>query len=152
MKNITKSKLRNNDKAISPVLAVLLMIAIAVAAALISYSWVATYLSKTTTRMGHAIQIQSIFWKKKQEVFLYVQNVGDGTVTLMEAYVDGVQIETGINQIIAEGQTYRLKVKDKHISFFNLDKVHMKLTCKEGTIAEGKYIHIIGIMASSTTL
>ena len=129
-----------DKKAISPVLAVLLMLTVTVLGALVTYTWGLSYFDSTTRRMGNSIQIQSVAWIKKKKVFVYVQNVGDGTVTLMEAFVDGALIETGIDKSIAEGQTYRLKVKDRHLRFFNGEKVHMKLICKEGTIAEGTYI------------
>ena len=53
-------KFRKNVKAISPVLSVLMMIAVAVAASLVTYAWVMGYLSFTTDKVGKAIQIQSI--------------------------------------------------------------------------------------------
>ena len=82
MKKITK--FRRSVKAISPVISVLLMIAIAVAASLVAYAWVMGYLDFTTTKVGKAIQIQSISTDS-----VYVQNVGDSPVTINAVYVDG---------------------------------------------------------------
>jgi flagellin-like protein len=78
------TKLRRSVKAISPVISVLLMIAIAVAAALIAYAWVTGYMDFTTTKVGKAIQIQSI-----STTAVYVQNIGDSKVTLNDLYING---------------------------------------------------------------
>ncbi len=60
--NIGKSirKFRRNMRAISPVIATLLMIAIAVVASLVTYAWVMGYMNFTTEKTGKAIQIQSV--------------------------------------------------------------------------------------------
>ena len=82
-------KFRRNVKAISPVLSVLMMIAVAVAASLVTYAWVMGYLNFTTAKVGKAIQIQSIARDAAGNVTVYVQNVGDSTVQLANVYVDG---------------------------------------------------------------
>jgi flagellin-like protein len=51
--NILRSK-----RGISPILATLLLIVIAVAAIVITYAWVMGYLGFTTNKVGKAIQIQ----------------------------------------------------------------------------------------------
>jgi flagellin-like protein len=82
MRKITK--IRRSVKGISPVISVLLMIAIAVAASLVAYAWVMGYMDFTTTKVGKAIQIQSVSTNA-----VYVQNIGDSDVTLTDVYVDG---------------------------------------------------------------
>ncbi len=57
VRNTTKFK--RSIKAISPVIATLLMIAIAVVASLVVYAWVTGYMGGTTSKAGKAIQIQS---------------------------------------------------------------------------------------------
>jgi flagellin-like protein len=76
--NIGKSirKFRRNMRAISPVIATLLMIAIAVVASLVTYAWVMGYMSFTQEKTGRAIQIQSVTANT-----IYVQNVGDSAVS-----------------------------------------------------------------------
>ena len=81
--NIGKSirKFRRNTRAISPVIATLLMIAIAVVASLVTYAWVMGYMSFTTNKTGLAIQIQSVSpGYCHADAVIYVQNVGDGVV------------------------------------------------------------------------
>jgi flagellin-like protein len=76
--NIGKAirKFRRNMRAISPVIATLLMIAIAVVASLVTYAWVMGYMSFTQEKTGRAIQIQSVTASA-----IYVQNVGDSAVS-----------------------------------------------------------------------
>jgi flagellin-like protein len=82
MRKITK--FRRSVKGISPVISVLLMIAIAVAASLVAYAWVMGYMDFTTTKVGKTIQIQSITANA-----VYVQNIGDSAVEISAVYVDG---------------------------------------------------------------
>jgi hypothetical protein len=58
------------------------MIALAVAAALIAYFWIMGYTGSTTTKTQKAIQIQSIAADNNDNLLVYVQNVGIGTVHL----------------------------------------------------------------------
>jgi flagellin-like protein len=57
---INYRKIRKNVKAVSPVISVLLMIVVAVAASLVTYAWVMGYLGFTTNKVGKAIMIQSV--------------------------------------------------------------------------------------------
>jgi archaeal type IV pilus assembly protein PilA len=81
------NKFRRNVRAISPVIATLLMIAIAVVASLVTYAWVMGYMSFTTNKTGLAIQIQSV----SADGHVYVQNVGTGAVSFENpcVYIDG---------------------------------------------------------------
>jgi archaeal type IV pilus assembly protein PilA len=95
--NIGKNirKFRRNMRAISPVIATLLMIAIAVVASLVTYAWVMGYMNFTTEKTGKAIQIQSISYPSTggQAFTIYVQNVGDSDLLLSNAnsvFINGV--------------------------------------------------------------
>jgi flagellin-like protein len=94
-------KLRKNVKAVSPVISVLLMIAVAVAASLVTYAWVMGYLGFTTNKVGKAIQIQSIA-RSGTDVTVFVQNVGDSDVVLSSIYVNGT-LYSGTNAIPVGG-------------------------------------------------
>jgi archaeal type IV pilus assembly protein PilA len=87
--NIGKNirKFRRNMRAISPVIATLLMIAIAVVASLVTYAWVMGYMNFTTEKTGKAIQIQSIDQVADggKAFVIYVQNVGDSPLDLSNA-------------------------------------------------------------------
>jgi FlaG/FlaF family flagellin (archaellin) len=114
------SKLRRRVRAISPVLAVLMMIVIAVAGSLVTYAWVMGYLSFTTAKAGRAIQIQSIANAENDaDLVVYVQNVGEGTVTLDPTgaalvYVNGGLLPCTVNPpadgLLLEGATATILV------------------------------------------
>jgi len=87
-------KIRKNVKAISPVISVLLMIAVAVVASLVAYAWVMGYIGFQTAKTGQAIQVQSVVFSATpfKVATVYVQNIGDSAVTLVDnqcLYVKG---------------------------------------------------------------
>jgi len=137
MINLLKDK-----KAVSPVIAVLLMVAIAVVAALITYSWVTGFVTTTTTKAGHAIQIQGV---DKGNDIVYVQNVGEGSVvvsgvlvngtlaTSVDATVDTTSYTLGTDEL-SEGQVLKLTINDANIDIKTGDKI--RVICKDGTFTE----------------
>jgi archaeal type IV pilus assembly protein PilA len=102
-------KFRKNTRAISPVIATLLMIAIAVVASLVTYAWVMGYMNFTTEKTGKAIQIQSVSYPSAggDTFTIYVQNVGDSAVQFpvnspgQSVFINGVQA----NPITINGAT-----------------------------------------------
>src|SRR5208337_4742693 len=91
MRKITKIK--RSIRAISPIISVLLMIAIAVVASIVVYAWVMGYIGYKTTQTGNAIQIQNQSYTTQGNLTLYVQNTGQGLVHLKQdgsVYVNDV--------------------------------------------------------------
>jgi flagellin-like protein len=108
-------KVRRNVKAISPVISVLLMIAIAVVASLVTYAWVMGYIGFTSDKASKAIQIQSVA-NQEDGTHVYLQNVGNSPVTFATplVYTDGAgelatpvagSGFTGTNNMLASGAT-----------------------------------------------
>lgn len=124
-------KLRRNVKAISPVISVLLMIAVAVAASLVTYAWVMGYLGFTTNKVGKAIQIQSI----AQDGTVYVQNVGDATVALSKVFVNGAEQGDFAGASLAVGATNHLEVTSP-TTFASNTPYTIKVTTTDGTFSE----------------
>jgi flagellin-like protein len=128
---------KKHKKAVSPVLSVLLMIAVAVAASLVTYAWVMGYLGNTTGKVGRAIQIQSMA-KVGSTLTVYVQNVGDGPVTLNSVYVNGILDTAGTDafdpQILQKGDTST--VTTDFSGFGPTDIVKVKVVCTDGTFIE----------------
>ena len=92
-------RFRRNVKAISPIISVLLMIAVAVVAALVTYAWVMGFIGFTTGKTGNSIQIQSmaLTGAAPSTINVYVQNVGTGPIGLQAGqclYVNGA-LDTG---------------------------------------------------------
>jgi flagellin-like protein len=140
MKNKMKS-FKQSRKAISPVLAVLMMIAVAIAGSLITYAWVTGYIGFTTEKAGQAVMIQSMDYDGTY-LNVYVQNVGEGTVELAEdssLYVDGglvgcsIDGATGGKLVLGEKNTATLTVA---MSISSGDKVTAKVTTALGAFTE----------------
>jgi flagellin-like protein len=133
-------RFRKHRKAVSPILSVLLMIMVAVAAALVTYAWVMGYLGSTTAKVGKAIQIQSIA-KNGPDLEVYVQNVGDGTVTLSGLYVDGVlrpALSPSPDAELNKGETAGYTVQSYFTSL--PVTVHAKVTTTDGSFSEASQL------------
>ena len=140
MRKITK--LRRSVRAISPVISVLLMIAIAVVASLVAYAWVMGMIGTNTEKAGKAIQIQSIHIDQPSRTvdYVYVQNVGQGDVTFDPAgsvYINDVLQPLGTGDFIPNplkpGQTTQI-----HTSYTLLDDSapKVKVVTKDGTFTQ----------------
>ncbi len=132
VRNTTKFK--RSIRAISPVIATLLMIAIAVVASLVVYAWVTGYMGNTTSKAGKAIQIQS-FALADDGLHVYVQNVGQGAVELSTMYVDS-NLQTFTpdpnypDNVLEEGKTTDLLVAGTYVENA---KLNIKVTTTDGT-------------------
>jgi FlaG/FlaF family flagellin (archaellin) len=138
-------KIIKNVKAISPVLSVLMMITIAVAASLLTYAWVIGYLGFTTSKAGKALQIQSIVLVDTDEddvpdeLQVYVQNVGVGTVEFIVDecfYVEG-KLEKSASMdknTLGEGDTATIKLSNQE----SLEgyTVKFRVVSSDGTFTE----------------
>jgi PKD repeat protein len=140
MKAITK--IRRSIRAISPVISVLLMIAIAVAASLVAYAWIMGYMGGTTSKVGKAILIQSMAPAEDGNLLVYVQNVGQGAVTIGSVYVDDVlrsfdpDVDFPDNKL-PEGKTAELYV---YYLVPESGTVKVKVVTTEGTFTESSAI------------
>ena len=136
--------IKRHIKAISPVLAVLMMIAVAIGGSLVVYAWVMGYIGLSTERSGQAIMIQSIA-NDGNNLLVYVQNVGEGMVQIEESgslYVNSVLVNciiTGVTvsdglATLNQGDTATLTYLDG--AALPGQKVTAKVTTLLGTTAE----------------
>ncbi|MGQ9460209.1 MAG: archaellin/type IV pilin N-terminal domain-containing protein [Candidatus Bathyarchaeaceae archaeon] len=85
MKRMLKSK-----EGISPILATLLLIVIAVAAVVVTYAWVMTFTSSQTGRAGKMIEFDSAVINATSNILtVYVRNTGTEQVTLDKVFING---------------------------------------------------------------
>ena len=84
---------RLNKKGVSPIIAVLLLIVIAVAAALLTYLWVLGYVG-SAQRSGQPSQLEEKIKidgvkvdSANNKVTIYVRNIGSVKVTIQAAYI-----------------------------------------------------------------
>jgi flagellin-like protein len=129
-------QLRKNVKAISPIISVLLMIAVAVVAALVTYAWVMGFIGFQTGKTGKAIQIQSIAFDGTN-ITVYVQNVGDSQLLLNNGqclYINGTLTAANPSPAtLPQGRTSTLSVA---YSAAHSDQVTVKVTSADGTFSQ----------------
>ena len=86
-------RFRLNRKAVSPVIATLLMIAIAVAAAILVYVWSMGLIGGLQTGGGQQVREQVMMddysWNGTEPIQAYVRNVGNAKIEIAAAYVEG---------------------------------------------------------------
>jgi flagellin-like protein len=135
-------KIRKNVKAISPVISVLLMIAVAVVASLVAYAWVMGYIGTQTEKTGQAIQIQSVSYDGTtggvSTFTVYVQNVGTNDVSVKPAealYINGVSAGTGDETPILNGETLPITGTVSGLEA-GLQQVTFKVTTTGGTFSQ----------------
>ena len=133
-------------RAVSAVLAVLMLVAIVVVGALVVYAWVMGYISFSTEGAGEAIKIPSIANDPEDiDLLVYVQNVGDETVQLEERgclYVNGQLVSCTITGVVVSegvatlghGETAVLRHEGGAV--LPDEKVTVKVTTVRGTSAE----------------
>ncbi len=131
-----KKNFRRDMRAISPVIATLLMIAIAVVASLVAYAWVMGYMGFTTSKTGKAIQIQSVSFDSASPG-VYVQNVGDSSVNLVAGqclYINGVLQSSSANSpTLQPGATTLIS---NALSGASGDKLTIKVVTEDGTFSQ----------------
>jgi flagellin-like protein len=137
-------KFRKNVKAISPVISVLLMIAVAVVASLVVYAWVMGYIGFQSSKTGQAVQVQSVAFSGGKVATVYLQNIGDGPVTVIPAqalYVNGV-LDTGATATgltsgsLLEGATATITASSAQVAYASGTMVTIKVTTEGGTYSQ----------------
>jgi archaeal type IV pilus assembly protein PilA len=130
---------RKDMRAISPVIATLLMIAVAVVASLVAYAWVMGYIGFQTTNTGKSIQIQSLSNSATGHtgvLTVYVQNIGDSQISLNDksVYINGTLAtdQTSFGDLPAQS-TATLYTTNTVASG---DTVTVKVTTTSGTFSE----------------
>ena len=82
MPRILKSK-----RGISPILATLLLIVIAVAAIIITYAWVMTFMGAQTTAGGTILDVENVNWNSTASTAsIVIKNVGTSDANIVRLY------------------------------------------------------------------
>ena len=148
--NVRKNtKFKRSTKAISPVIATLLMIAIAVVASLVVYAWVTGYIGTQTGNVGKAIALPSFAIDPvTSDLHVYVQNVGQGTVKVSTVYINDVLMPFDADPNFADNQIPEGKTADLTVpgTFDENTKLTIKVTTTDGT-----FMTTVGTGSSSST-
>jgi flagellin-like protein len=87
-----------SKKAISPILATLLLIVIAVAAIVVTYAWIMTYMSSTTQQAEVKLGITNVnFNSASGEITIDIQNTGTSGTEISAVYI-GTSAATAVKQ------------------------------------------------------
>ena len=142
----TVKKSYKHPRAVSPVLAVLMMIAVAVAGSLLVYAWFMGYIDLSTGRIEESIMIPSIANDPTNtNLIVYVQNIGDVAVQLEESdclYVNGRLALCTISGVTVARDTATLKKGEtatltcRYGAAFPGEKIEVKVTTLLGNSAE----------------
>ena len=81
MRSMLKSK-----KGISPILATLLLIVIAVAAVIVTYAWVMTFTESTINTAGAVLTVENVRFYSDDDVEIVIRNSGTGNAKVVEVY------------------------------------------------------------------
>jgi flagellin-like protein len=151
------NKFRRNVRAISPVIATLLMIAIAVVASLVTYAWVMGYMNFTTEKTGKAIQIQSVTYSGTagslgiDTFVIYVQNVGDSDVKFsgigasgqgvayvndVSATVSSITVDGSPTTSLTKQNTAIITVTSPGGTTSGVQQISIKVTTTDGTFSQ----------------
>jgi flagellin-like protein len=117
MKNILKSK-----KGISPILATLLLIVIAVAAVIVTYAWVMTFTGSTTSQAGAVLTLDNVRFynvSSTDYVEITLRNSGTADATVASVYAGTSESNLALqstvsydpsSQIITQGSSLNVTV------------------------------------------
>ena len=77
-----------NERGISPILATLLLIVIAVAAIIVTYAWITTYMSGATTHAGVMLDVENVYWNSSENTtIIYVKNTGTSDAKVVRLWM-----------------------------------------------------------------
>ena len=132
MRNILKSK-----KGISPILATLLLIVIAVAAVIVTYAWVMTFTGSTTSQAGAVLSVENVrFHTGYVEVILRNSGTSDAKVESVYAGTSdsALILQSGVSytpssQIVVAGSSLNVTIT---YSWTDGTRYYFKMGTEEG--------------------
>jgi flagellin-like protein len=87
-----------SKKGISPILATLLLVVIAVAAIIITYAWVTTYMTSQTSHAGVFLKKDADCLWQTSNITMYIRNTGTSNAEIDKVYINSEQIgESDLN-------------------------------------------------------
>ena len=85
--NSLLKKMLLSKKAISPILATLLLIVIAVAAVIVTYAWVMTFTGTQTQQAGVMLVKENVSWPSSTTISVVIRNTGTSNGKITGAYI-----------------------------------------------------------------
>jgi len=97
MRKMSTRKIFRSKKAISPILATLLLIVIAVAAIVITYAWITTYMGTATQQAGFIPYKANVNFVNATHITIDVGNSGTSSGQIVQVYI-GTSASTTTSQ------------------------------------------------------
>jgi len=91
------AKMLKSKKGISPILATLLLIVIAVAAIIVTYAWVMTFTASQTGKSGQFLSFPNVNWSNSSKIVVDIINSGTDEAKILKVYM-GTAPTTRIEQ------------------------------------------------------
>jgi flagellin-like protein len=150
-------KLFRSKKGISPILATLLLIVIAVAAIIVTYAWVMTYMGAQTSQAGVFITQETLSWygspteAARNRTNIVVKNTGTTTVKITNVYLGSDENNPilvtsaclqGINATIAQGDITTITIawpNNVGTTWNHAQTYHIWIATNPGTIYHFAY-------------
>jgi flagellin-like protein len=138
--------LKRNRKGVSPIIATLLLIVIAVAAAVVTYAFVSGFIGKTTSTATGTTDSMSLdsYSATATAVTMYMRNTGTTTLTIASAYVNGVNATfapgAGGSLTIAPGTVEPIVVTAPGTFNFSATSATVQLVASDGTPFSGSIV------------
>jgi len=130
-----------SKKGISPILATLLLIVIAVAAVIVTYAWVITFTENTTNNAGALLKQENVRFDvdgSTDYIEIVVRNTGTGDAQVDTVYMgsssSNLQTQSGVtyspaSRIVAAGDTLTITVEHE---WEDGENYYFKITTEEG--------------------
>ena len=109
MSKMNLKKLLNSKKAISPILATLLLIVIAVAAIVVTYAWITTYMGSATSQAGVMLYKENIrFDEAESKTILTIGNSGTEDTRIVRVWLGNssttmMDVTSNVDEIVGAG-------------------------------------------------
>ena len=135
-------------RAVSPVIAALLLIAISVAASVVTYTWVMTMIRNQTVQAQTSIRIDNVEFKKtgnvRDRVEIVVRNTGSVAAVIETLYLTYPNSTVAVHDlggtVIQPGRTCTFNVTLSAGSYWEAGKAYgVKIVTDNGFTAEGTY-------------
>jgi len=140
------------SKGISPVIAVLLLIVIAVAAAILTYVWLTGYMGTLQAQSGgqqlqERIRVEAVQGAGSDTLIVYFRNIGKTKVTIDAAYLinatngNVIASETGIGATLDPGDSDSAKIDTRGVTWEDGATYIVKVVTETGTEATYQFLY-----------
>jgi len=137
-------KLRMNKKAVSPIIATLLLVAIAVSAAVVTYTWTMSMVTNQATQAQTQIKIDVVKFINATDIEVNVRNTGTMPATLQKAYtMSGTAVSvtaTDVDGTVIEPNTVEtISITFPASTFETTNSYQIRIITTTGYVVEGVY-------------